>query len=1233
MRSRPWIGLGLLVSCLLLSKTAFAQAPKLLPRDAAGELFPSLPPLPADPPAPAPVSAKATLPSVEPAPKPEVAPAPVTLTEPSAIPTPAEIGRATPEEAGRMFAAAEARLKALATTEAKDKAEFAAIREILEERKRWLLEWRTAAKEHHDVLHPEPSPERQATEACGEIEKCKALLDQAATDPDGPLPEVFRGATGKPPEDRLVAMKEAIDAARDDLKGRVAKLEPLRGEKNRTSSADAAALRARRDQLHQDFSTVTARRGDREEAVASATSPEARDLAAERLANFEWEARALAEKLDTQEARIDLAAKRVDLSGLLLQAGDARVRLSKKLLERMEWHYATLAEDQRKILEQAVALEQGRAAAADDPILRHRSRRNADLLKLESQVVSYEKALAATEGVSLQDQTEKADAAQVEFQELKKLVDDGNLSPLDALRLKNEYRRIGPERDRVTQNVLAASAAELGTYENALSEAEVDILNDSRDDRFEADSLLEKVGPARRAEALAMLDELEAKHSALLGRRRVVLQKLAVRAEATQTAIHRRIAILDEENAFIRTHIFWVRDAEPIGKATLIRAKGESVRVARALAGLAGQATDRKRWGEASASFPIAASLALILPLALWLVRRRIDRHRVLPSLGHAKRLILGLISAAIWPAHLALLAYATYASPWPHAVAVPVSVALLCGSIALFPIVLARMATSPGGWAEVVFQAPEKAIRQCRRAFVALPVAALLLLLPTLLAHQGWIVSGDRPVSAVAIGRLAVLAFELTCWVVACRLLRRSSPTLHWLTSDEAWAGWAGRQRRPLSVLALAVLALPIGLDAVGYRYTAQRLTIGWGGTAILALVCLGVYRLLLHAIDAHAWRWTRATPPASATTSTSGEAPAPADDPAKRFRSLARFAVAFLGMFAAAMLWNVDLALFRYLGEQKLWLVSADKAVTLGDFTRMVVILFVTGALWRHLNACFTLVVFPRLTDDPGIRYAVVTLCRYAILGVGVMSALSAVQFGMERIGVVIAALGVGLGFGLQEIVSNFVSGIILLLERPIRVGDVVSVNDMTGKVDRINIRATTIINFENQSLIVPNRQFITGNLVNWTHKDKIMRILVEVGVAYGTDPDKVTDILLSIAQEDPDILKNPVPVAIFDKFGDSSLNFKLFAHVPEPSLILRVKHRVQVQIQARFTAAGISIPYPTRDLRIHSFAEEGTNHTASRPHIRPSEPPQPAAPAPWVGRIPLPVPAESCYRGVDE
>jgi small-conductance mechanosensitive channel len=298
------------------------------------------------------------------------------------------------------------------------------------------------------------------------------------------------------------------------------------------------------------------------------------------------------------------------------------------------------------------------------------------------------------------------------------------------------------------------------------------------------------------------------------------------------------------------------------------------------------------------------------------------------------------------------------------------------------------------------------------------------------------------------------------------------------------------------------------------------------------------------------------------------------------------------------------------------------------------MAVIFTVTGGVLRYLNTFFAVAVFPRMPDDPGIRFAVVTLCRYAVLALGVLAGLSAVHLGMERIGVVVAALGVGLGFGLQEIVSNFISGIILLLERPIRVGDIVSVGGMVGKVDQINIRATTIINGDNQSMIIPNRQFITGNLTNWTHKDKTVRVVIRVNVAHGTEADKVTDLLLSIAHADADVLNNPVPTAFLDAIGDSALHFLLHVFVPDPSLMGRVKHRLYGEVQQRFEASRIIIPLPTRELKVHAMNPGAREEIEMKPRARRVDAVEEVPPAPRLAtKIPLPVPAENCYRGVDE
>ena len=326
-------------------------------------------------------------------------------------------------------------------------------------------------------------------------------------------------------------------------------------------------------------------------------------------------------------------------------------------------------------------------------------------------------------------------------------------------------------------------------------------------------------------------------------------------------------------------------------------------------------------------------------------------------------------------------------------------------------------------------------------------------------------------------------------------------------------------------------------------------------------------------------------------------------------------------LTLLATAWIWDLDLALVRFLLGQPLWSTDGQAAaVTFGNLAEAAIFVLLGALAWRYMSTLFAVTIFPRMPDDPGVRFAVVTLCRYAVLGLTTLAALSAVHLDLAKIGVVLAALGVGLGFGLQEIVSNFVCGIILLLERPIRIGDVVTVAGTTGKVDRINIRATTIVNGDNQSMIVPNREFITGNLVNWTLKDKILRVAIKLSVAYGTDPDRVVNLLLSIARQDPDVLLNPAPSAALEGFGDSALLFGLYTFVPDPGLAGGVRHRLCTEVQRRFVADGIVIPFPTQELHLNRVPADLTRALLSSRDDDALSAPQPHRFDP-AGRIPPP------------
>lgn len=598
------------------------------------------------------------------------------------------------------------------------------------------------------------------------------------------------------------------------------------------------------------------------------------------------------------------------------------------------------------------------------------------------------------------------------------------------------------------------------------------------------------------------------------------------------------------------------------------------------------------------------------------------------------KNLLIGVGIAATWPAYLGLAAYAARQAPWPRSVAVPLSAALAFVALASLAANVARWACRSGGWAEDVLEMPREVTSQVRLAAVALAGACVLTLLPGWLLSSGLIAPGGRPASGPTVVRGLILAFELSVLVIAFRVLRRKSALVVWLAQSPEQLGGLARHSRLACTLALAGIAAVIVLDAQGFSYSARRLASGAAGSLVVMAVCWGFYRILLRAIDDQAWRWIKVGQ--SNTGKQDAEASGLPDDLAGRLRRLSAYLAAAVGLFLAAWVWDVDFGLLRFISEQPLPFTAQDVkgegvVVTVGDLTKALLVVAVCAMAWRHMSTCFAVAVFPRIPDDPGIRFALVTLCRYAVLAVGLLCALSSVHLGIEKIGVVLAALGVGLGFGLQEIVSNFVCGIILLLERPIRVGDTVTVNGMTGKVERINIRATTITNGDNQSLIVPNRAFITGDLINWTLKDKVIRIGCKVKVAHGTDPDKVCELLLEIAHDDGDVLRSPLPAALMDEISDSSLMFTLSVHVPEPSLAGRVRHRLLRQIQIKFEDANIRIALPTQELRLHSLDRKPIQPFAE--HHRYDAPSQ-TPPVPWLTTPrPVPAPVEDCHRGVDE
>lgn len=259
-------------------------------------------------------------------------------------------------------------------------------------------------------------------------------------------------------------------------------------------------------------------------------------------------------------------------------------------------------------------------------------------------------------------------------------------------------------------------------------------------------------------------------------------------------------------------------------------------------------------------------------------------------------------------------------------------------------------------------------------------------------------------------------------------------------------------------------------------------------------------------------------------------------------------------------------------------------SESITLKNilFSISIIVLCILAAY--NLPGLLELLVLRHIDLSPGTSYAITSITKYILLVVSIMAGAS--QLGLEwaKLQWLVAALGVGLGFGLQEIVANFVSGLILLFEKPIRIGDTVTIGNFSGSVTRIQIRATTIVDWDRKEVIIPNKNFVTDQLINWSLTDPITRVVIPVGVAYGSDTQLAQELLLKVAHQHPKVLKDPEPNAYFLAFGASTLDMELRLFVSSMSDRLTTTHEINQAIDAAFKAHNIEIAFPQLDIHLH-------------------------------------------------
>ena len=618
---------------------------------------------------------------------------------------------------------------------------------------------------------------------------------------------------------------------------------------------------------------------------------------------------------------------------------------------------------------------------------------------------------------------------------------------------------------------------------------------------------------------------------------------------------------------------------------------------------------------------------AVIIVLGCFVFRRRVRKSLVRLGQNAAlsaqvriwptfQALAGTLLVGSFWPALIFLLGYRLTSFAEGTDFAEAVGIGMMNAAKWWFPLELLRQLCRPQGLGESHFAWPAGGIRSLRRHlrwFCLLGTP--LVFLATMLDAQGierW---------QNSLGRLTFLALMLLI-AVFVRLTFHPSGTLFRHLQATNSNGWFFRSRTAVYWIGIGT-PLALGLAAFwGYYYTSYQLTDRALKTVLLAIGLMIAGALLSRWILVVRRRLAiermRERRSSDQGRASEGDVASISDIPVEpieqevdlslvtdQTRRLVNSLLFIIGILVVWWIWVEVLPALAFLDRVPLWPTSTTVTetitmddgstavrslvrpghISLGDVGLAVMVFFVTMIAARNLPGLLEIVLPQRLRVDAGLRYAIITLTRYVVITLGVIFGFNALGLGWSKLQWLVAALTVGLGFGLQEIFANFVSGLILLFERPIRVGDVVTVDDITGVVTKIQTRATTVTNWDRKEFIVPNKEFVTGRLLNWTRSDQVIRIVVEVGIAYGSDTDRACEIIAEILTKNPEILEEPAPLVTFEGFGDSTLNLVARCYLANLDNRRRIVHDLHTAIDRAFRDAKIEIAFPQRDIHIRS------------------------------------------------
>ncbi|MGZ5006967.1 MAG: mechanosensitive ion channel domain-containing protein [Methylobacter sp.] len=454
------------------------------------------------------------------------------------------------------------------------------------------------------------------------------------------------------------------------------------------------------------------------------------------------------------------------------------------------------------------------------------------------------------------------------------------------------------------------------------------------------------------------------------------------------------------------------------------------------------------------------------------------------------------------------------------------------------------------------------------------------------------------------SIGRLALIVIMIVMAVFVGRVLKPSTGLLAGYINKHPGA-WITKLRYGWYAAAICIPLVIIGFAVAGYYLSAlelqQKLILTLRLIFLIIIIHALVFRWLTlvnrQLAISNALQKRKAAALPEKHLAGSEDPVLPVDEQQIDIPKINAQTIKLLNVFIGFtlvigfwMIWKNILPAFSFLDRIVLWqhLVNIDgqethQPITLTNLFLAGLYVFIAVVAMRNFSGVMELLVFRRLSIEAGGRYAVNQLAKYVLFSIGFISVSNELGGSWSQVQWLVAALSVGLGFGLQEIFANLVSGIILLFERPIRVGDTVTIGLVTGKVSRIQMRATTLVDMDQKDLIVPNKTFITSQLTNWTLSDAITRVVIPVGIAYGSDIELAHKVMVDTVRSTPLVMDEPEPSVMLVGFGESSLNFSIRVYVSELSNRLPVTNDLHVRLEKALREHGIAVPFKERDVQV--------------------------------------------------